>query len=206
MKLSTSVTQAWDEARPVGTEVNNLRSPRCPWLAFTQGSDEPPTWPGIGEVGPLWVTFTLLPSFGTVERRPSPSASFGSATRAQAALDAGTDDEQLLLLREVGQLRMRQEAARGGVSLPVPEQEVVYMNRRMLMGGDSSLNVSMRSDEEGSGQWQDWRLAEGDVTAPALPTLHPAFLLRQPQAKRQVWTDLLSLAERLDAGDGKTGG
>ena len=44
---------------------------------------------------------------------------------AQAALDSGTDDEQLLLLREVGQLRMQQEAARGGVSLPVPEQEVV---------------------------------------------------------------------------------
>lgn len=40
--------------------------------------------------------------------------------------------------------------------LGVPEQEVVNMNRRMLMGGDSSLNVSMRSDEEGSGQWQDW--------------------------------------------------
>nr|WP_144097726.1 RNA polymerase sigma factor RpoH [Croceicoccus sediminis] len=40
--------------------------------------------------------------------------------------------------------------------LGVPEQEVVNMNRRMLMGGDASLNVSMRSDEEGSGQWQDW--------------------------------------------------
>ncbi len=40
--------------------------------------------------------------------------------------------------------------------LGVPEQEVVNINRRMLMGGDSSLNVSMRSDEEGSGQWQDW--------------------------------------------------
>jgi RNA polymerase sigma-32 factor len=40
--------------------------------------------------------------------------------------------------------------------LGVPEQEVVSMNRRMLMGGDASLNVSMRSDEEGSGQWQDW--------------------------------------------------
>jgi len=26
----------------------------------------------------------------------------------------------------------------------------------MMMGGDASLNVSMRSDEEGSGQWQDW--------------------------------------------------
>jgi RNA polymerase sigma-32 factor len=40
--------------------------------------------------------------------------------------------------------------------LGVPEQEVINMNRRMLMGGDASLNVSMRSDEEGSGQWQDW--------------------------------------------------
>ncbi|RVQ66616.1 RNA polymerase sigma factor RpoH [Croceicoccus ponticola] len=40
--------------------------------------------------------------------------------------------------------------------LGVPEQEVVNMNRRMLMGGDASLNVSMRGDEEGAGQWQDW--------------------------------------------------
>jgi RNA polymerase sigma-32 factor len=40
--------------------------------------------------------------------------------------------------------------------LGVPEQEVVNMNRRMMMGGDASLNVSLRGDEEGSGQWQDW--------------------------------------------------
>ncbi len=48
------------------------------------------------------------------------------------------------------------DVARIATDLGVPEQEVVNMNRRMLMGGDSSLNVSMRSDEEGSGQWQDW--------------------------------------------------
>ena len=40
--------------------------------------------------------------------------------------------------------------------LGVPEQEVINMNRRMLMGGDGSLNVSMRNGEEGSGEWQDW--------------------------------------------------
>ncbi len=40
--------------------------------------------------------------------------------------------------------------------LGVPEQEVVNMNRRMLMGGDASLNVSLRADEDGAGQWQDW--------------------------------------------------
>ncbi|CAM4118033.1 RNA polymerase sigma factor RpoH [Novosphingobium lubricantis] len=38
--------------------------------------------------------------------------------------------------------------------LGVPEQEVINMNRRMMMGGDASLNVSMRDDGEGS--WQDW--------------------------------------------------
>ncbi len=38
-------------------------------------------------------------------------------------------------------------------TLGVSEQEVVNMNRRMMMGGDASLNVSLR--EEGEGQWMD---------------------------------------------------
>lgn len=37
--------------------------------------------------------------------------------------------------------------------LGVSEDEVVSMNRRMAMGGDTSLNVPMRDD--GDGQWQD---------------------------------------------------
>ncbi|MEO5586624.1 MAG: RNA polymerase sigma factor RpoH [Novosphingobium sp.] len=39
-------------------------------------------------------------------------------------------------------------------TLGVSETEVVNMNRRMMMGGDASLNVSLREDGEG-GQWQD---------------------------------------------------
>jgi len=38
--------------------------------------------------------------------------------------------------------------------LGVSEDDVVSMNRRMAMGGDTSLNVPLR--EEGEGQWQDW--------------------------------------------------
>jgi RNA polymerase sigma-32 factor len=38
--------------------------------------------------------------------------------------------------------------------LGVPEADVVSMNRRMMMGGDASLNVPLREDGEGS--WQDW--------------------------------------------------
>jgi exoribonuclease R len=43
----------------------------------------------------------------------------------QQALDAGTADEPLRLLREVGRLREERERERGGVSLPIPAQEVV---------------------------------------------------------------------------------
>ena len=43
--------------------------------------------------------------------------------------------------------------------LGVSEEDVVSMNRRMAMGGDTSLNVPMR--EDGEGQWQDW-LADTD--------------------------------------------
>jgi RNA polymerase sigma-32 factor len=42
--------------------------------------------------------------------------------------------------------------------LGVTEDEVVSMNRRMAMGGDTSLNVPMREDAEG--QWQDFLVDE----------------------------------------------
>lgn len=54
------------------------------------------------------------------------------------------------------------------------------------------------------GNWGEWHLAEGGVSAPVMPTLHPAFLLRQPQAKAMVWADLLELAARLDGDDSKS--
>jgi uracil-DNA glycosylase len=41
----------------------------------------------------------------------------------------------------------------------------------------------------------EWTEAAG---RPALPSLHPAYLLRQPAAKREAWADLLSLRARLD--------
>ncbi|MEU4197705.1 RNB domain-containing ribonuclease [Kribbella sp. NPDC026611] len=46
----------------------------------------------------------------------------------QQDLDAGTASESLQLLREVGKLREQRELARGGVNLPIPDQEVVTSN------------------------------------------------------------------------------
>ncbi|HEY0085373.1 MAG TPA: RNA polymerase sigma factor RpoH [Allosphingosinicella sp.] len=45
--------------------------------------------------------------------------------------------------------------------LGVSEEDVVSMNRRMAMGGDTSLNVPLR--EEGDGQWQDWLVDTGPL-------------------------------------------
>jgi exoribonuclease R len=44
--------------------------------------------------------------------------------QVQEDLDAGRADPMFALLREVGELRKQREATRGGVSLPLPEQEI----------------------------------------------------------------------------------
>ena len=49
-----------------------------------------------------------------------------------------------------------EDVSKIATDLGVPEQEVVNMNRRMMMGGDGSLNTPMRNGEEGSGEWMDW--------------------------------------------------
>lgn len=59
-----------------------------------------------------------------VERALVTSRGRHSYDEVQADLDAGRADAVFELLREVGTLRMALEAERGGVSLPLPEQEV----------------------------------------------------------------------------------
>jgi len=59
---------------------------------------------------------------------------------------------------EDGDLRP-EDVTKIATDLGVTEADVVSMNRRMAMGGDTSLNVSMRDDSES--QWQDM-LADTD--------------------------------------------
>jgi len=47
--------------------------------------------------------------------------------------------------------------------LGVTEDEVVSMNRRMAMGGDTSLNVSLKGDEGSESQWQDFLVDNGPL-------------------------------------------
>jgi DNA polymerase len=47
------------------------------------------------------------------------------------------------------------------------------------------------------GRWS--ALEVGNHSVEAMPTLHPAYLLRNPAAKEQAWRDMLSLKQKIDA-------
>jgi DNA polymerase len=85
---------------------------------------------------------------------------------------------------------------------PFLEKAIRLVSPKLLLlsGGVSAKSLLKRQDGILSlrGNWFDWTSEDGQLVIPALPTLHPAFLLRQPAAKAQAWKDLLTLLSRLD--------
>jgi RNA polymerase sigma-32 factor len=55
-----------------------------------------------------------------------------------------------------------QDVTKIATDLGVSEEEVVSMNRRMSMGGDTSLNAPLK-DSEGESQWQDFLVDAGPL-------------------------------------------
>jgi RNA polymerase sigma-32 factor len=85
--------------------------------------------------------------------------------RSWSLVKMGTTAAQKKLFFNLRRMKSRLDAFEDGdlrpehvtkiaTDLGVAETDVVSMNRRMAMGGDTSLNVPMR--EDGEGQWQDW--------------------------------------------------
>jgi DNA polymerase len=95
--------------------------------------------------------------------------------------------------------------AEQAVCAPFVERAIALVKPRMLLlVGGASAKAMLKKDEgilSMRGRWHEWRSADGAVELPALPTLHPAFLLRQPAAKKRAWADLLTLTERLGRPD-----
>ena len=92
--------------------------------------------------------------------------------------------------------------AEQAICAPFVERAIALVNPKMLLlVGGASAKAMLKKDEgilSLRGRWHEWRSADGALELPAMPTLHPAFLLRQPAAKKRAWTDLLTLTERLD--------
>jgi DNA polymerase len=70
----------------------------------------------------------------------------------------------------------------------------------VLVGGTSAK--TLLNTETGitrlRGKWQTLEI--GGRAIPALPFFHPAYVLRRPETKADVWADLCALKQKLDAG------
>jgi DNA polymerase len=79
------------------------------------------------------------------------------------------------------------------------QMELVSPDVVLLLGGAAAKQVL--DVAEGimriRGKWRE--IAVGTGTVRTMATLHPAYLLRTPAAKRQAWRDLLAVRAALDA-------
>jgi len=88
------------------------------------------------------------------------------------------------------------------ICAPFLERAIVLAKPQVLLLAGAASAKSVLKRNEGilslRGRWFEWHAEHEHLVLPALPTLHPAFLLRQPQAKKKAWTDLLQLMSRLE--------
>ena len=72
------------------------------------------------------------------------------------------------------------------ITLAAPEVLLLLGNTptKALLGTSQGI-TRMR------GTWGDWR------GVPAMPSFHPAYLLRQPHLKRESWKDLQAVRDKL---------
>ncbi|MFL1461937.1 uracil-DNA glycosylase [Roseococcus sp. DSY-14] len=87
--------------------------------------------------------------------------------------------------------------------LPFLRRHVALARPRVLVLAGNVPAKALLGTREGitrlRGKWTQVETDDGQVI-PVLPVFHPAYLLRNPLAKREAWADLLSLKRRLKDG------
>jgi DNA polymerase len=79
---------------------------------------------------------------------------------------------------------------------PFLKRQLAAIRPRMIVAlGKFAAQCLLRSDAPISRLRGQWKAYEG---IPLMPTYHPAFLLRTPTAKREVWNDLQQVMGELD--------
>jgi uracil-DNA glycosylase family 4 len=88
------------------------------------------------------------------------------------------------------------------ICAPFVERAIALTGPKMLLLVGGASAKSLLKKDEGilslRGRWFEWKSSDDSLELPAMPTLHPAFLLRQPGAKKRAWSDLMTLVARLD--------
>ena len=94
--------------------------------------------------------------------------------------------------------------AEAEICLPFLARQIELVQPKLLVClGASAVKTLLRTDDgilRVRGRWLFYAPGDDPSRAiPALPTLHPAYLLRQPAQKKHAWRDLLSLKAKLAA-------
>jgi DNA polymerase len=85
---------------------------------------------------------------------------------------------------------------------PFLEEQIRLVSPRVIVTlGTFAAQVILETDEPISKLRGRWHVAHG---ARVMPTFHPAFLLRQPQRKRDVWDDMQKVRDYLASGSPET--
>jgi uracil-DNA glycosylase family 4 len=85
---------------------------------------------------------------------------------------------------------------------PFIERQIELANPKVLVTlGGPSAKVILNASEGLLRLRGNWKVhtTQGGTAIPAMPTLHPAYLLRNPAHKRLAWRDFLEVRARLDA-------
>jgi len=89
--------------------------------------------------------------------------------------------------------------------LPFIERHIELVDPALLVFLGGAAAAALLGKSEGvtklRGQWHEYSSPGLTRPIPALPTYHPAYLLRTPIHKREAWKDLLALRTRLDAAE-----
>jgi len=92
-------------------------------------------------------------------------------------------------------------AAETAACLPFVRRHVELARPKVLVFLGGSAAKTMLDRSEGimrlRGKWFEFMSDGLDEPIPAMPTFHPAFLLRQSAQKREAWRDFLSVQEKL---------
>jgi uracil-DNA glycosylase len=88
--------------------------------------------------------------------------------------------------------------------MPYLDEQVTLMEPKVIVALGATAVQGLLGTSEGITRLRgQWKLFRGRI--PVMPTFHPAFLLRQPGSKREVWQDLQEVMRMLTEG-GSLGG